>query len=302
MKVKYAPICCYFGKFSNYFPLVLKSCSYNKGIDFHIVTDNDMSSYELPENVRVINMSFAELQDLVKVKFPGVDICLDRPYKVCDFKVAYGYLFQEYIKSYDYWGIFDVDLIFGDIEKFLPDNGDNRYVKMLPCGHLMFVKNAEPYNQMFRRSNDFDDLPQWEKVFSSPESFYFDEHGGFDQIFFRLEKDRYFNKCQFDNVMPPWKYDHFVPINFPEKKFVVYSFEKGRVYRLSLDRGEVKKEELIYVHFSKRNVSVECENEDEWLLVPNSFINYKELCLFELLWLGRPRYLSVILRKLKNRI
>ena len=46
-------------------------------------------------------------------------IYLDHPYKLCDYKPAYGYIFPEYTKGYDYWGHCDMtDCIFGNLRKF----------------------------------------------------------------------------------------------------------------------------------------------------------------------------------------
>lgn len=37
------------------------------------------------------------------------------PYKLCDFKPAYGFLFPEIIKRYDFWGHGDIDVVYGNI-------------------------------------------------------------------------------------------------------------------------------------------------------------------------------------------
>ena len=37
---------------------------------------------------------------------------------MCDYKVAYGEMFQDYIKEYDFWGHCDMDMIFGE-ENFI---------------------------------------------------------------------------------------------------------------------------------------------------------------------------------------
>ena len=46
----------YFGKFKNYFPLFLKSCSYNPTVDWLVFTDTS-ERYVWPENVHRIDMS-----------------------------------------------------------------------------------------------------------------------------------------------------------------------------------------------------------------------------------------------------
>ena len=49
------------------------------------------------------------------------EIVLNEPYDLCDFKVAYGEIFQEYLEPYDFWGFCDCDLIYGDIRHFLTE-------------------------------------------------------------------------------------------------------------------------------------------------------------------------------------
>ena len=44
-----------------------------------------------------------------------MQVTLDRPYKLCDFKPAYGFIFGEYLKEYDYWGHCDIDIVWGDL-------------------------------------------------------------------------------------------------------------------------------------------------------------------------------------------
>lgn len=77
-------ICPYFGAFPNYFNLTLKSIEYNKTIDWLIITDIK-EKYDYPNNVKVINMTFTELQKKVQSHF-DFDICLNKPFKMCDFQ------------------------------------------------------------------------------------------------------------------------------------------------------------------------------------------------------------------------
>ena len=44
---------------------------------------------------------------------------VNSPYKLCDYKPVYGLIFDEDLQDYDFWGHCDVDLIFGDIRKFI---------------------------------------------------------------------------------------------------------------------------------------------------------------------------------------
>ena len=61
-------ICPYFGAFPNYFNLTLNSIKYNPTIDWLIITDIT-KQYDYPNNVKIINMKFEELQKKVQSCF-----------------------------------------------------------------------------------------------------------------------------------------------------------------------------------------------------------------------------------------
>ena len=111
-----AVISVYFGKWVPYHKLWLKSCECNPEIDFFVIGDQKMD--DLPNNVHIINISLNEIRALASQKL-GRDISLKTPYKLCDYKPMYGLIFEEYLQGYDYWGHCDMDMIFGNISKFL---------------------------------------------------------------------------------------------------------------------------------------------------------------------------------------
>jgi hypothetical protein len=93
----------YFGKLPNNFDIFLNSCKYNKTINYLLVTD-DKTYYEYPDNFRVEYMSFDHLKNKIQNKY-DFKINLSKPYKLCDFKPAYGDIFNEYLSEYDFWDI-----------------------------------------------------------------------------------------------------------------------------------------------------------------------------------------------------
>ena len=90
---RFAIIIPYFGKFNNYFQLWLASCGKNPNYDWLLFTDNRKPDI-LPENVHYIFTSFDDLKRKFESKF-RYKICLDKPYKLCDYKPYYGYLFED---------------------------------------------------------------------------------------------------------------------------------------------------------------------------------------------------------------
>ena len=136
----------YFGKFNNYFNLWLDSCKYNNDIDWLIITDNHIN--QISNNIKVINKTFEDLKSYIQKKF-NFKINLETPYKLCDYKPYYGYIFEEYIKGYDFWGYCDCDLIFGDINKFIIQDIFDKYDKIFRRGHLSFIRNNKYINTNF---------------------------------------------------------------------------------------------------------------------------------------------------------
>ncbi|EEG90690.1 hypothetical protein COPCOM_00918 [Coprococcus comes ATCC 27758] len=128
----------YFGQFNNYFPLFLKSCEANPTYTWMIFTDNEFK-YVCPENVHVIKTTLDEIRKIANEKF-GFKIVLESAYKLCDYKPAYGFLFEKYIKDFDYWGHCDCDLIFGNLEKNVTPLLNEDYDKLFAAGHLTIYK------------------------------------------------------------------------------------------------------------------------------------------------------------------
>lgn len=319
---QYSALCCYFGQWPPHFHYWLKSCSYNIDIDFILVSNISIQGYDVPSNVHVVDMSFAEVQALIGKKFPDIAVSLNRPYKLCDFKTAYGYIFSDIFSSYDYWGYFDIDTIWGKITDFIPDNSDNHLLKIFPCGHLSFIRNVAPWSRIYEMVNQVEGTPcrnnmegkvvaSWQTCFSSANSFYYDEEGGLEPMIEdmvskgNLEKNDLYVKVDFDNILPPWRFNHFYSINSPEKsKFLVYRFDRGRLERIFLKGSQLHREPISYLHFSKRHMSVPCGNnqDDFYSIVPNAFIRCVHWNIIKVLFYGRPRYFGNLLNRIVKRI
>src|SRR5690554_2535524 len=126
MKNKIVFIIIYLGEFPWYFPYFLKSCAFNPDIDFKIFGDNNIPPSVKPSNVELINYSLDQFNKDAAIAL-SIDIKLREAYKLCDFKPAYGYIFAEYIKEYDFWGYCDIDLIFGNVRRFMDDELLSKY-------------------------------------------------------------------------------------------------------------------------------------------------------------------------------
>jgi len=118
-------------------------------------------------------MQLCELKALAEEKL-GMPIYLERGYKICDLRPAFGVIFNEYLDETRFWGTCDLDVLFGDIRKFITAELLDTYdiisaKREYLIGHFTLYRNADNVNNLFRCSADY-----WQ-VFTSPQSFAFDE-------------------------------------------------------------------------------------------------------------------------------
>lgn len=161
----------YFGKFNNYFPLFLESCKKNSMYDWIIFTDCK-EKYNYPENVDVISMTLDEMKKIAENKL-GFSISMETPYKLCDYKPSYGFLFEEYIKDYEYWGHCDCDLIFGNLNEMLTPLLEKGYDKLFAAGHLTIYKNNFENNRRFMK--EYKGELFYKEAFTTDRIYVFDE-------------------------------------------------------------------------------------------------------------------------------
>jgi hypothetical protein len=164
---------CWYGPFPWYFPYFIHSCSFNSTVDFIIITDNKELVLNKPANVKIIHKKIEEIKTSASQKL-GFEVKIDYPYKLCDFKPAFGFLFPEIIKGYNFWGQSDLDVIYGDIREFITDEMLQHfdYISIrhdYTTGCFALYRNNKKMNTFFMRSKDY------QLVFSNPQHYCFDE-------------------------------------------------------------------------------------------------------------------------------
>ena len=120
MNSKIAVITCWLGNFPPYFPLWVKSCEKNPEIDWLLIADR-MPSCALPKNIIFYQMSMEDIQRRTQETLGLAGAGLTSPYKLCDFRPAYGLLFEKELSGYTHWGHCDIDLVWGRFADFLTD-------------------------------------------------------------------------------------------------------------------------------------------------------------------------------------
>ena len=264
---------CYFGKYPKYMDMFLKSCVDNPAVDFLFFTDNDMDF--VASNIKFVKKTFQEIKGIIQEHF-DFKISLEMPYKLCDYKPVYGYVFQEYIEGYDYWGYCDIDLVFGDIRKFLDKVMMDDYDKIYQLGHLTVYKNTEDVNTAFLQ----DKAEEYKKAFTTEIIAVYDEVYGIQKVFSELGKKVYISRDYADITKMRYRFtlsDFQVPKennNYPDQVFVR---ENGRIYRYYVSEdGSLKKEEFIYIHFQKRKMEHKCSPNVDYFVTYDGFFEMTE--------------------------
>ena len=235
----------YFGKFPKGFELFLLSCKNNSTIDWLIFTD-DRTKYDYPSNVKVTYYTFEEIKDKVQKNF-NFKIVLDKPYKFCDYKPAYGEIFSEELKDYEFWGMCDLDLAWGDIRKFITDDLLNKYERIGFLGHSTIYKNTTEVNSRYRTIFDGNN---YKVAYTNQGSYAFDEVG-MDNIY-KILNIPYYDEIIFANLE---KYSYGFSLDLMPKEddfkneYQIFTLEDGKIYRYYLYNKKIEKEEYFYIHF-----------------------------------------------------
>ena len=158
-----------------YFDLYLNSVQANKQLEIYFFSNIDLPN-NLPQNFTSFKMNLGELNILIREK-TKTKINIINPYKLCDLKPLYGKIFEDYIKDFDYWAFGDIDLIYGDLAKFINGVFDITKYDIVSfrehwiSGSLCFFKNSKKINELYKLSKD------WEMMLTNSDKYY-----GFDEV------------------------------------------------------------------------------------------------------------------------
>lgn len=246
------------------FQLWLKGCAANPTVNFIIFTD-DKTEYDYPNNVKVYYCTFSEIRERFQ-KHYDFPIVLDRGWKLCDYKIAYGEIFAEELKGYDFWGNCDIDLLFGDIRKFYNDEILDKYEKIGFLAHSTLYKNTPEVNRRYREI-----IPgklNYITAFSESEGHAFDEVG-IEEIYKHLDIP-YYDEITFANLT---KYEtkfhlDLLPDEEYKNKRQIFTWENGKLLRHYLYNNEIHTQEYMYIHFWCRPMSYKINdfNKDKYLI------------------------------------
>ena len=281
----------YFGNaFPNTFPLLLDSMYKNDKINFIVFTNIETKKLDREQrNVEFIHTDLKKIREQAS-DIVGFNVNLYEPYKLCDFRPLYGLIFKKYLNESDWWGHFDSDIIFGNLNSFVESTVFDHYEKVFTGGPLTFYKNTDRVNNLCLSNFDIKGVPSYRDVFSSSASFGYDEWGkgknrgrGISWIIDHTSIiSQYSNKKLYADILPNqpgFIMDHGV-VNDSELNVG----EKIRYFKYGIDGSlngidfNNKKYEYIFAHFQKRNLLndvVQTNNAYKDIYIYPNFISNK---------------------------
>jgi hypothetical protein len=126
----------------------------NLPIDFLFVTDQKIQLKS--PNYTVINTDDVSLNTLLKDNF-NIDCVITSNRNITTLKPMLGYLFYDKIKDYDYFGYYDIDVLFGEFNKFIKPHlgeydvisfGNEKHHNRI-SGPFTIIKNENDNHKIF---------------------------------------------------------------------------------------------------------------------------------------------------------
>ena len=257
----------YFGNLPMHIRLWFRTCGYNPEIDFIFVTDQEID-YPLPDNVKLVKTDIHTLTDFFSERL-GLTANLYRPYKLCDFRPAYGVIYEEMLKGYDFWGHCDQDLVFGDIRALLTEEILDAHDKIQPFGHLCLYRNNELMNNLYKEQCE--GVADYRDVFTESNHYAFDEFRGIDKI------------CEIKGIKKFKSEDIFVETWIFKSRLAdknsgvedgVFFWENGKLFMAWMQDGGIARKEIMYMHLRNRPMkmpSFDILSADAFFVVANGF-------------------------------
>jgi hypothetical protein len=268
-------ISCYFGKLPPYIGLVLKSMACNPSIDWLIVTD-DSRPLDLPPNVAIRHETPESLAALLST-CTGQEAVIASLYDFTRLKPLFGRCFPEEIRGYGFWGHIDLDMIFGDLRKFITEEMLAEYYRIFSRGHLCLFRNVpRVHDAILLRAPG---AIHYRDVLSGKNAMPFDEWDGIWKIFRYHQLPQYHDECIAD-IRPPTpklirRFEAYGLDNYPEQ---IFYWHNGKVYQAYYSReGGLFDREIAYIHFQKRGLPApgfDVARTDGFIIGPLGFAPY----------------------------
>ncbi len=266
----------YFGKWPIWFEAHLISIGKNPTINWLIVTDCEIPE-NYPLNIKFVSTSLQELNQKVN-QVVEANVTLT-PRKFCDLKPTYRAVFEEYSKGYDFWGFCDIDIIWGDIRKFITDDILNNHDvissrKEAISGHFNLFRNDVELNFLFKQVTDY------QKMFENSKLTRFDETVLTNFILNSI-KNKVFNyRIYWSKIL----LNQEKGIDSRQEYYLDrWQWENGKIVNM------MTKQEVMYLHFinwkkNMKSCEVEFKNEVNSFYISHSSIHIQPHTNLQVKW------------------
>ena len=253
----------HFGDRPSYFPLVLKSMACNPDVHWLLFTEGPVQN--APPNVTVRRCEFTDLAARIRSHFE-FEVSLDSPYKLCDFRPAFGEIFAAELAGYDFWGHSDLDVVFGRIREHLPPEAFQAD-KILFQGNFALYRNTPEAARWYRHEVG---KVSYRAALTNPAAQHFDEWAG---MYYVID----------DLGVRHWQDDVIFDLSFSRYRTVAehtgggprrYAWEQGEVCEYALVRGTVVRRTALLIHLQKRTMrapSAEVVDANRYWILANGF-------------------------------
>lgn len=135
----------------------LRSCTPIRSVEWIVFHEAPVPS-PCPANVRFVYLPWTTFQERIR-KSSGAAPPSKPDYKLCDAKVFLGDAFADLIEGFDYFGWGDLDIIYGDLDRFLESLFGKwniiSFHKDMISNHLVFFRNTPELRQLYTKIPDY---------------------------------------------------------------------------------------------------------------------------------------------------
>lgn len=230
-------ICCYFGRWPPWIDFFVESCKWNPGVCWRFYTDC-VEPANKAANIEYVQISFAGYKALVSARL-GCRFDPPEAYKLCDLRPALGFIHEQDIADYPFFGFGDIDVIFGNISQFYGPERLSAFdvISTHPeriSGHFAVLRNCPDIRGAFERIGNFRSLLE------RPDYLGLDEMQ-FARTFLEVERERCLFVERYSTVLSPRRW-HDGTMNYPQRWF----WRDGRLTNECDGRRE-----FLYLHFMR---------------------------------------------------
>ena len=140
----------HFGGWPPWIQFFLNTCRWNAHIDWLFLSDAGVPG-QLSPNLHFHALTLDQFSAMAQRRL-NCELRLLTAYKVCDFRLAFGLIFDEMLAGYDYFGWSDIDVVYGDLGRFLTpavmDHDVITFNERHLSGHLTLIRNTAPARRL----------------------------------------------------------------------------------------------------------------------------------------------------------